>query len=66
MQSIWLPTAMTLIKLRHLQLQCCAPGVVHARVSFGCCFAAVSVRKVDRCRLTSCWGHVCCAVLGMQ
>ena len=30
MQSIWLPTAMTLIKLRHLQLQCYVPGVVHA------------------------------------
>ena len=30
-------------------------------VSFGCCFAAVSVRKVDRCRLTAV--GVMCAVL---
>ena len=67
MQSIWLPTAMTLIKLRHLQLQCYAPGVVHAGVSFGCC-AAVSVRKVHRCRLTAVGVMCCaaCAVLGIQ
>ena len=53
------------IKHRHLQLQCCAHGVVHARVSFGCC-AAVSVRKVHRCRLTAVGVMCCaaCAVLG--
>ena len=56
-----LPTAMTLIKFRHLQLQCYARGVVHVQVSFGCCFAAVSVRKVDRYRLTAV--GVMCAVL---
>ena len=55
------------IKHRHLQLQCCAHGVVHARVSFGCC-AAVSVRKVHRCRLTAVGVMCCaaCAVLGIQ
>ena len=50
MQSIWLPTAMTLIKLRHLQLQCCAPGVVGACMSklwllFCCC--AVYTKTTD-------------------
>ena len=49
-----------LIKLRHLQLQCCAPGVVHAPVSFGCCCGGGSVRKVHSCRLTAV-GFMCSA-----